>query len=399
MSKKTDSTKKQSKLRHPVDDLEARDILRRFVIRARRVEAHSLVQNNSVEKYVKPSMTISYKEGQPTRIKYIMPDQEIFESLAARTRPCILESEPVYLEKVFRSIDMLLDGKQLTGQAKQCFDFCRKKFRDLHDKNNGESYSIQMYDKDNVPEGRPLSDLLIGEAWLYSDLVHADPKGDKARAAKLSYRDRYYAGTSFFSMLTIVIINMLNLITAINKQFQLNIDKKAWKEQVVASAEDSEVATEKMVVLPPNTRVPEGIDPSALPAAIDVTSPTEAIRFIQPEHSTDVIFLRGKELVSKVHGAFSWKNDVLSILIADALVLELSTAGASQAESLQRVETRIKHRFTADTEATNSLRAIMHKCDRLLTVIPYKKGSLLYVDCPLAVKNDKQSANNSSPQK
>ena len=98
-------------------------------------------------------------------------------------------------------------------------------------------------------------------------------------------------------------------------------------------------------------------------------------------------------------GAFSWKNDVLSILIADALVLELSTAGASQAESLQRVETRIKHRFTADTEATNSLRAIMHKCDRLLTVIPYKKGSLLYVDCPLAVKNDKQSANNSSPQK
>lgn len=99
MSKKTDSTKKQSKLRHPVDDLEARDILRRFVIRARRVEAHSLVQNNSVEKYVKPSMTISYKEGQPTRIKYIMPDQEIFESLAARTRPCILESEPVYLEK------------------------------------------------------------------------------------------------------------------------------------------------------------------------------------------------------------------------------------------------------------------------------------------------------------
>lgn len=231
MSKKTDSTKKQSKPRHPVDDLEARDILRRFVIRARRVEAHSLVQNNSVEKYVKPSMTINYKEGQPTRIKYIMPDQEIFESLAARTRPCILESEPVYLEKVFRSIDMLLDGKQLTGQAKQCFDFCRKKFRDLHDKNSGESYSTQMYDKDNVPEGRPLSDLLIGEAWLYSDLVHADPKGDKARAAKLSYRDRYYAGTSFFSMLTIAIINMLNLITAINKQFQLNIDKKLGKNR------------------------------------------------------------------------------------------------------------------------------------------------------------------------
>lgn len=399
MSKKTGQAKKQSRPRHPVDASEARDILRRFVIRARRVEAHSLVQNHSVEKYVKPSMTISYREGQTTRIKYIMPDQEIFESLAARTRPCILESEPVYLDKVFRSIDMLLTGKQLTGQAKQCLDFCRKKFRDLHDKNSGESYSIQMYDKDNVPNGRPLSDLLIGEAWLYSDLVHADPKGDKAKAAKLSYRDRYYAGTSFFSMLTIVIINMLKLITAINEQFQLNIDDKAWKEQVVASEEDSEVAAEKMVVLPPNTRVPEGIDPSTLPNAIDVTSPTEAIRFIQPERSTDVIFLHGKDLVSKVHGAFSWENDVLSILIADALVIELSAAGVSQAERLQRVETRIKHRFTADTEAANSLRTIMYKCDRLLTAVPYKKGSVLYVDCPLAGESDEQSANDSNPQK
>ena len=62
-------------------------------------------------------------------------------------------------------------------------------------------------------------------------------------------------------MLTIVIINMLNLITAINKQFQLNIDKKAWKEQVVASAEDSEVATEKMVVLLLTLECPKALIP------------------------------------------------------------------------------------------------------------------------------------------
>lgn len=399
MSKKAGPIKRQSKPRHPIDDAEARDILRRFVVRARRVEAHSLVQDHSVEKYVNPSMTVNYREGHPTRIKYAMPNQEIFESLAARTRPCILESEPVYLDKVFRSIDMLLNGRQLTGQAKQCLDFCRKKFRDLRDKDSGESYSIQMYSKDNVPEGKPLSDLLIGEAWLYSDLVHADPKGDKARAAKLSYRDRYYAGTSFFSMLTIVIINMLNLVTAIDKQFQLNIDKNAWKEQVVASEEDSEVATEKMVVLPPNTRVPEGIDPSTLPDAIDVTSPTEAIRFVQPECSADVIFLHGEKLVSRVHGAFSWKNDVLTILIADALVIELSATGASQAKNFQRVETCIKHRFTADAKAGNSLRLIMQQSDRLLTAVPYRKGSALYVDCPLAIESDKQAINDSSVQK
>lgn len=185
MVRKNGTNKKQSKPRHPIDDIDARDILRRFVIRARRVEAHSLVQNHAVEKYVKPSMKVDYKEGQPPRIKYAMPDQEIFESLAARTRPCILGSEPVYLDKVFRSIEMLLGERQLAGQAKKCLDSCRKTFQNLHDKDKGTSYSIQTYNADNIPEGEPLSDLLIGEAWLYSDLVHADPKDDKAKALKL----------------------------------------------------------------------------------------------------------------------------------------------------------------------------------------------------------------------
>ena len=396
MVRKNGTNKKQSKPRHPIDDIDARDILRRFVIRARRVEAHSLVQNHAVEKYVKPSMKVDYKEGQPPRIKYAMPDQEIFESLAARTRPCILGSEPVYLDKVFRSIEMLLGERQLAGQAKKCLDSCRKTFQNLHDKDKGTSYSIQTYNADNIPEGEPLSDLLIGEAWLYSDLVHADPKDDKAKALKLSYRDRYYAGTSFFSMLAIVIVNMLNFVTIIDSQYQLGVDAEAWKEQVVASEEDSEVAAEKMVVLPHSTKVPEGIDPSTLPGAIDVTSPTEAIRFIQPERSTDVIFLHGETLISKVHGVFSWKDDVLTILIADALIIELSAAGVNQTQRFQRVETCIKHRFTADTKAADSLQSIMRESNRLLTAAPYGKGNILYVDYPFATENDQQPVNESS---
>lgn len=396
MVKKNGANKKQPKSSHPIDDSEARDILRRFVIRARRVEAHSLVQNRAVEQYVRPSMTVSYKEGQPTRIKYAMPNQEIFESLAARTRPCILRSEPVYLDKVFRSIDMLLGERQLTGRAKQYLDYCRKTFQNLRDKDEGTSYSIQTYNADNVPEGEPLSDLLVGEAWLYSDLVHADPKDDKAKALKLSYRDRYYAGTSFFSTLAIVIVNMLNLVTFINSQYHLGIDEKAWKEQVVASEEDSEIAAERMAVLPYGTKMPEGIDSSTLPGAIDVTSLTEAIRFIQPEHGADVIFLHGETLISKVHGVFSWKDDVLTILIADALIIELSAAGVNQAQRFQRVETCIKHRFTADTKAIDSLRSIMRESNHLLTAVSDGKGNILYVDCPLVAENDQQPVNEPS---
>lgn len=155
MSNVITPSKKQSKFCRPLDRAEAKDILRRFVVRARRVEAHSLVQNHSIQNYVNPSMTICYKEGQPVKIKYVMPDQEVFESLAARARPCILKSEPVYLENVFHSLDILLDGRQLPEQAKLCFEFCRNKFYDLQDKSRGESYWIQVYDSNNVPEGEP----------------------------------------------------------------------------------------------------------------------------------------------------------------------------------------------------------------------------------------------------
>lgn len=151
-----------------------------------------------------------------------------------------------------------------------------------------------------------------------------------------------------------------------------------------------------MVVLPHSTKVPEGIDPSTLPGAIDVTSPTEAIRFIQPERSTDVIFLHGETLISKVHGVFSWKDDVLTILIADALIIELSAAGVNQTQRFQRVETCIKHRFTADTKAADSLQSIMRESNRLLTAAPYGKGNILYVDYPFATENDQQPVNESS---
>ena len=36
------------------------EVIERFVIRARRVKAHSLVQDGSVEKYAKTQMTVSF---------------------------------------------------------------------------------------------------------------------------------------------------------------------------------------------------------------------------------------------------------------------------------------------------------------------------------------------------
>lgn len=268
-----------------------------------------MVRDHSVEKYVNPSMRVEYKEGQPVRIKYIMPDQEIFESLAARTRPCILASEPIYLDKVFSSINSLLNGRQLDEKSSDLLNACRTGFENLRDKNGGTSYSVQIYDKDGSPESEAMSDLLVGDGWLYSDLVHANPKGDKAEAARLPYLDRYFAGTSFFSTLAIVIVQTLKLVTDLNGRFGLGIDERAWKEQVVLTdGEDDGIVSQKMVLLPYDTKLLEGVDPSTLPGAVDATSLTEIQRVIQPNSAAEAVFLHGEETIGEFHAIHSWKT-------------------------------------------------------------------------------------------
>ena len=243
----------------------AKDTLRRFVIRAKRVEAHSLVKNNDVLNYVEPKLQIKYSEGKSAEIKYLMPDEEIFESLAARVRPCILKSESVYLDKVFHAIEVCMNGQQMEVRDQKCFTTCRYRFNDLVSKRSGMSYSVQLFDADNKALEAPLTDLQIGEAWLYSDLVHSDPHGDKAKAAELSYRDRYYAGTSFFSTLTVVVINTYRLITLLNEKYEWHIDEDAWQEQVTLSEKDSEIEISNMYVLPVGTIIPEGTSPADMP--------------------------------------------------------------------------------------------------------------------------------------
>lgn len=330
-----DGKTEESKSWRPKNAAKAREILYRFVVRARRVEAHSMVRDHSVEKYVNPSMRVEYKEGQPVRIKYIMPDQEIFESLAARTRPCILASEPIYLDKVFSSINSLLNGRQLDEKSSDLLNACRTGFENLRDKNGGTSYSVQIYDKDGSPESEAMSDLLVGDGWLYSDLVHANPKGDKAEAARLPYLDRYFAGTSFFSTLAIVIVQTLKLVTDLNGRFGLGIDERAWKEQVVLTdGEDDGIVSQKMVLLPYDTKLLEGVDPSTLPGAVDATSLTEIQRVIQPNSAAEAVFLHGEETIGEFHAIHSWKDGVLTVMIADALLLEFDTTKKTGLERL-----------------------------------------------------------------
>lgn len=310
----------------PVKISKAKETLRRFVIRARRVETHSLVKNNKILEYVQPKLRLTYSEKQDVKIEYLMPDEEIFESLAARVRPCILNSEPVYLGKVFDAIEICMGSRQMNVEARQCFETCRRRFADLCNKRSGASYSVQIFDGDNNASSDSFTDLQIGEAWLYADLVHSDPHGDKARAAEVPYRDRYYAGTSFFSTLTVIIVNTYRLITDLNKRFEWQIEESAWHIQVSVAEKDFDFTAEDMYIFPVGTIIPEGACPADIPGAINIgRSTTEAGWNLDPWHRAVGLFYDDTDkIIDQFRAIYFQNDDQITVLIADSLICTFS---------------------------------------------------------------------------
>ncbi len=83
-----------------------------FVLRARRIEAHSLLRNlERFSAWASGAMRLEVMQNRAdatirsARVHFDLPDEEIFESLASRVRPMLLEKEPIYYGRVLDIIE------------------------------------------------------------------------------------------------------------------------------------------------------------------------------------------------------------------------------------------------------------------------------------------------------
>ena len=104
-----------AKTTNKTSSLTSEEILGRFVVRARRVEDHSLVKSGDIERYATPRMTFSVTETGSASIQHhVCTDEEAIESLATRLRPFIVRSEPIYLPKILDAICAQAPGEALS---------------------------------------------------------------------------------------------------------------------------------------------------------------------------------------------------------------------------------------------------------------------------------------------
>ncbi len=86
------------------------ETLARFVVRARRIEEHLLVQDiESLKRHAQGSLRNEVRLGGKVRVVRRLPDEERFESLASRVRPLTLPREPIHRKKVTDAIAEVLE--------------------------------------------------------------------------------------------------------------------------------------------------------------------------------------------------------------------------------------------------------------------------------------------------
>lgn len=257
-----------------------RETLRRFVLRARRVHAHSIVQDwDELLRHAHGSFDGHLDlAGQMTITRRLPADEEVFESLASRVRPLTVKSEPLYYVKVFDAIERLI------GEA-DVEDALRARLRDLRRAWDAseiqgtqiQAYSVQSARVDGTGATSMVSDTQLAAAWLYADLVHADAQGPKRQALAFSLRERYAAAVRVFSHMAALTVATMQLVESLRDARLLAVDDSAWEDDVSVGA--SELVEEaRAFVAPLGSEMPDMRDSLELTEEWTAFTVTELLR-------------------------------------------------------------------------------------------------------------------------
>lgn len=267
---------------------------------------------------------------------HICADEEAIESLSSRLRPFIVESEPIYLSKVLAAINSQVPIESCTEKEAAALKAIQSWFIHRCMNKNSRYYGIQLLDKNGVPYTNLLEDALLAESWLYTDTVHADPKGRKAEAQELNYFERYRAASFFFCEFADIVVKLLNVVRTLAGKESLQISDTLWNEPVTykdaEQAYEEEVLESSIYAFPVGTEIPPDVDLKGIPGAIRIT-PVQLQRLAYPEGAASVATLDAEKKQTSSHPAFcKEEGDSLEFAIEGIGALTIAKKVLAQGE-------------------------------------------------------------------
>lgn len=221
--------------------LDPRDRVQRFVLRARKMMAHSLVRenfdllNDLASGTYKATIEVNKKTGgSNATLNLELPPEEAFESFAARLRPFTMGRESVYWSAVLDALEKLLSKETLAEVVD--IDGLREHWkRVVEGANVAQAYLV-------MTEKGQLTDAQLADLWLNSDALHTQPiKSDVGK--DLSLNQRYQAAVGVFARIGAVANHTYFLINHLYREGLLELDESAFTAPVLADTTISMPAT------------------------------------------------------------------------------------------------------------------------------------------------------------
>ena len=242
-------------------------VLDHFVRRARRALTHSLWvhEREMLNPHIAGEMTLNVEEDTSTATISVtgvarppFPDEERFESLAARVRPFLLEKEPVHFTKVLEALEKSVSESadlnleiDLPGLRREWETRCAKPKPGARPEDDCQAWTI-------TTEYGTYSDRQLADRWIYCDLVHADELSSVFAGTTLE--DRWHEAVPFIARVIQVIEWTYSLVRHLDNLGIVTLSAAALTDQVSDPNREWKVAG-TVSTAPLGTAPPSNLEP------------------------------------------------------------------------------------------------------------------------------------------
>ncbi|WP_435253504.1 hypothetical protein [Streptomyces tendae] len=207
--------------------------LEAFVLRARRVAAHSLAADKAtLTSLARAQMHITVKEDGSAQFRQDLPPEEQVESAAARVRPLLLEGEACYYNKALKALNHFDRSPQNRDWIRQVRRLWQA--RVVETATHEAGYNSMVTDT-VTEESAELDDLKLALAWVYGDVVHHDTVR-RQEADLLGLQERYRAAVPLVAFIMLHSIGLLHRIQVLQSAGELNLDSAVFEEPVTLTS-------------------------------------------------------------------------------------------------------------------------------------------------------------------
>lgn len=202
--------------------------LRRFVIRARIVQEHSLAADiGKLNKLSKNTLSLNLlinKETKETSYKIapitLLPPEQV-ESAAARVRPIFLHADGVFYADVLAFIYERIDNVSLRHKVLEILELFHNADPDYPKSSKGRTR----------PPDTSVSNKELAGAWLYGALLHEDSRR-RSFSEGFHLENVYIAATQTVAAMMLATVKALHLIELLVTQEIINLPESLWTDSV-----------------------------------------------------------------------------------------------------------------------------------------------------------------------